>query len=69
MNYTPHEEAIFNILRTTGEDNFCKITKVFNMCSQHKRTCRELYEYACRTTPLSPRLDFVSSPVKTGKYV
>ncbi|KAI1711611.1 SET domain-containing protein [Ditylenchus destructor] len=66
-DWSPHEEAIFNILRTTGEENYCKITQVLNICSSRKKTCRELYEYACRTAPLSPRLELVPSPVKNGK--
>uniref|UniRef100_A0A915D781 [histone H3]-lysine(27) N-trimethyltransferase n=1 Tax=Ditylenchus dipsaci TaxID=166011 RepID=A0A915D781_9BILA len=65
--WTPHEESIFNILRTTGEENYCKITQVLNMCSEKKKSCRELYDYACRTAPMSPRLELVQSPVKTAK--
>lgn len=37
------------------------------MCTRgpnNKKTCREVYDYACRKGPLSPRLDFHPTPVK-----
>uniref|UniRef100_A0A6V7VSD2 [histone H3]-lysine(27) N-trimethyltransferase n=1 Tax=Meloidogyne enterolobii TaxID=390850 RepID=A0A6V7VSD2_MELEN len=68
--WTPHEESIFAILRKTGEDDFCKITKMLNVCTNlsNKKTCIEIYDYAARAGPLSPRLELATSPIKNSKY-
>jgi len=69
--WSPHEEAIFNMLITTGEENYCKIAKVLSMCcsDEVKKTCQQVYEYASRTAPLSPRLEMLPSPTKNAKSV
>uniref|UniRef100_A0A183BJI0 [histone H3]-lysine(27) N-trimethyltransferase n=1 Tax=Globodera pallida TaxID=36090 RepID=A0A183BJI0_GLOPA len=67
--WTPHEEAIFNVLRSTGEEEYCRITIVLNLSlsATRKKTCQEVHEYACRAGPQSPRLEMPSSPVKNAK--
>lgn len=69
--WSPHEESIFAVLRKTGEDDYCKITNMLNMCitspNESKKTCRDVYEYASRAGPLSPTLDLPASPVKSTK--
>lgn len=68
VEWTPHEEAVMNMLRSpTNTPNYCKITDILNMVSKNRRTCRQIYEYGCRTAPLSPRMDLQPSPVKNGK--
>jgi len=60
--WTPHDESIFNFLRVTGENHYCRITWMLNVCTRNKKTCREVYEYACRKAPISPRLELQESP-------
>lgn len=62
--WTPHEEAIYNLLRKTGEDDFCRISIYLNQVSNPPKTCREVYEYASRNAPISPRVEHQASPVK-----
>ncbi|KAL3094437.1 hypothetical protein niasHT_025913 [Heterodera trifolii] len=67
--WTPHEEAIFNVLRSTGEEEFCRIAIMLNLSlgeTARKRTCQEVYEYACRAGPQSTNGES-SSPVKNAK--
>jgi hypothetical protein len=44
---------------------------MLNICTnngKNQKSCREVYEYASRTGPLSPRLELPTSPVKNAKY-
>ncbi|KAH7717202.1 SET domain containing protein [Aphelenchoides avenae] len=73
--WTPHEEAMFGLIRESAGGDYCKLTEVLAMLTTEgvPKTCRQVYEYARRTAPLSPRVESSSqlspnrSPAKSKK--
>ncbi|VDN06654.1 unnamed protein product [Thelazia callipaeda] len=70
VSLTEQQESMFNALRRTYKNDFCKLAEVLNLLVQNAppKSCRDLYAYSFCASPLSPRADLSpNSPPKKKK--